>query len=174
MLVIAPAIARAADSNAANPAPTAAGTPAPARQVAENSGRLWIEVLLPNVAKASWVSDDLAGRFADLMVATLRTQGYEGKVGTLGPEDSVPSRAAVLFIRLTNWTAKDGVGDCTFTTSLRSNAGDRDLGFFTGDNVIVTADGKHRISSDGLQGSAQEAMNDLYGRIEATGLLTTN
>ena len=37
--------------------------------------------------------------------------------------------------------------------------------------MIVTADGKHQFSADGLIGSATEALNDLYSRMWTTGLL---
>ncbi len=115
----------------------------------------------------------MAATFADAVASALRAQGFKGKIGTLRPEDSASSRASVLFVRLNSWTAKDGFADCTFTASLRTNEGDKDLGYFSGDNLIVTSDGEHRISSDGLVRSAQEAMNDLYSRVRATGLLKT-
>lgn len=138
-----------------------------------NSDYFWISVRLPDSPKASWVSDVMAETFADVVAKALKTQGFEGKIGTLRPEVSAPDSASVLVIRLTTWTALEGKANCTFSASLRTRDGDRELGIFSGDNVVVTADGQHRFSSDGLTGSAQEALNDLYERVQATGLLKT-
>jgi hypothetical protein len=171
LLTLAPAFAVAGVAAEAAAAPAANAAPPKA---SADSNRLWIAVHLPSVGKASWVSDDLADRFADRVVAALRSQGYKGKVGTLRPEDSAPSHASVLVVRLNSWTSRDGFADCNFNASLRTREGDRDLGVFVGDNLIVTSDGEQRIGSDGLVGSAQEAMNDLYARIQTAGLLKTN
>jgi hypothetical protein len=142
--------------------------------VAVDQNRLLVMVRLPKEAKHTWVSDDTSTRFAGLAVRALHAQGFKGEIGTLGPEDSVTSHTSVLIINLINWTADKGVADCTFSASLRTSAGDRDLGAFSGDNVIVTADGLHRLSAEGLVGSALEAMNDLDSRLQATGLINAH
>lgn len=159
-------IARGAFASDAAAAPATLAPP-----VAAPTNRLWVAVHLVKDTKPSWVGDDMVATFADTVVKTLHTQGFQGRIGVLRPQDSVPSQAPVLVIRLTSWAAKDGVSDCTFTASVRTIDGDASLGLFNGDDMIVTADGQHRISSDGLQGSALEAMNDLYRRLLGTGLL---
>ena len=155
LLALAPALTVAGESNTQG----------------QTYGELWIAVHVPLVPSSSWVSNDTAITFADLAAKALRSQGFKEKIGTLRPDDTGPARASVLLIQLSMWSARDGTAECAFTASLRTDHGDRELGFFTGDNLIVTGDGKHQISSDGLAGSAQEALTDLYGRIIATGLL---
>ena len=154
--------------------PTTTSEPSPASTQARDLGRLWIAVHLPSSSAPSWVRDDTAEIFADHIAKALREQGFKGALGTLLPESSVASYANVLVVRLTNLATKDGIGACTFTASLRTRGGDRDVGVFTGESMVVTSDGKHRISSDGLVESAQEAMSGLFDRIQATGLLKPN
>lgn len=166
ILFLAASLLLASAAFANDPTTVAASSP-----VVAQTNRLWIAVHLVKNTKPSWVGDDMAATFADTMVKTLRTQGFQGQIGVLRPQDALPSQASVLVVRLTSWSAKDGASDCTFTASVRTNDGDAELGLFNGDDMIVTADGQHRISSDGLQGSALEAMNDLYRRLIATKLL---
>jgi hypothetical protein len=140
----------------------------------ENSGQLWIAVHLTQGTSPTWVGDDMADTFADTIAKSLRAQGLKGNIGTLRPEDAIPDQAPVLVVRLTTWTANQGLANCTFTASLRTREGERDLGIFSGDNLVVTSDGAHRSSSDGLMGSAREAMNGLYSRLRATRLLAAD
>ena len=133
--------------------------------------RLWIVVHMPKSTNPSWVGDDMAASFGDIAVRALHKQGYEGPLGTLKPESPTPVRAPVLEIHLQKWSAKNGLSDCEFTASIRTEDGDKDLGYFVGDNMVVTASGEEHFSSDGLEGSALEAVDDLYNRIRATGLL---
>jgi hypothetical protein len=142
-----------------------------AEAASHSANRLWVQVALPKATQPTWVGDDMALQFAGLVVQTLQAQGYQGAVDTLEPEAAAPARAPVLVIRLNEWKAEPGSASCVFAASLRTPGSDRDLGGFVGDNLIVTADGTQKISSVGLKDSATEAMNNLYSRMQATGLV---
>ncbi len=165
----APRVTAGQSGEADSAAPTRPTVPAAAP--AADGEHLWIAVHLGESGQAGWVGESTEASFADLVAKNLRAQGFKGRITALRREDLAPSRSTVLIIRLSAWTTSDGVSDCRFNASLRSAEGDRDLGPFAGDNVIVTADGEHHFSVDGLVGSAQEAMNDLYLRVLGTGLL---
>ena len=143
----------------------------PSQADQQDAHRLWIVVHVPKTTNPLWVGDDMSASFGDIAARALRTQGYQGLLGTLRPESPTPVRAPVLEIHLQKWSAKNGLSDCEFTASIRTEDGDKDMGYFIGDNVVVTANGQEHFSSDGLEGSALEAVDDLYNRIRATGLL---
>jgi hypothetical protein len=154
-----------------NPA-TAESSPADSGAVrSADADRLWIAVGMPKSTSPDWVAQQTAATFADIVVKSLLADGFKGKTGTLHLGDSTPVEASVLVVRLKQWTAEDGFANCTFSASLRTAEGDRDLGVFVGDNCVVTADGKHPVSSDGLLGAAEESMHHFYRRIQETGLL---
>jgi hypothetical protein len=161
-LVAAPAapVASLAESTSAESTPV--GPPA-----------LWIAVHLPKGTRPAWVGDDLAERFADRISGALHDQGLKGVIGTLSPEEVASPHASVLEVDLIEWTARGGNGKCTFRASLRTPQGKHELGIFSGDLMIVTADGEHRVSSSGLQDAARLAFANLYARMEATELLAS-
>jgi hypothetical protein len=145
--------------------------PASAEYTPAGSPALWIAVHLPKDTRPAWVGDDLAERFADRISRALHDQGLKGVIGTLSPEDISSPHASVLEVDLIEWIARAGTGNCTFRASLRTPQGNHELGLFSGDMMIVTADGDHRISSSGLRDAARLALADLYSRIETTELL---
>jgi hypothetical protein len=149
----------------AGPLPPKSVSARPAR----NTAPLTIVVYPPRNLNSAWVSDDVSARFSDLLVRALRAQGVTSPINTLKPETSGMHEANLLSVRLIDWVADKGLSDCSFKASLRNRAGEHDLGLFYGDNVIVTADGQHKFSSEGLVGSALEAANDLRPRLEEAG-----
>jgi hypothetical protein len=152
--------------------PTAvAADAASADHASADSLTLWIAVHAPKETRPVWVGDDLAERFADRVARALRQQGFKGTIGTLRPAVVPAPKELILEVHLRDWEVQAGIADCTFRASLRTSQGSRDLGLFCGDEMIVTADGQHRVSDRGLQEAATYALADLYGRMEATGLL---
>ena len=133
--------------------------------------KLYVIVSLPKATSPGWVGDDMAASFEDIVTRALHDQGYEGRIFTIRPEDTPPANAAALYVRLQAWKMSKGISDCEFTATLRYHGRGKDLGFFTGDNVVVTSSGISHFSADDLTGAALEAVDDLVARIRAASLI---
>lgn len=120
-----------------------------------------------------WVSDDVAEAFAARVADVLRQRGYKAGIQYLDSFASPAAGRPLLAVNLVEWrTDRIGNVDCTFSATLSTPSGRKDLGLFTGTSMMTFSRHDWFARSDQFDDAARQAINDLYKRIVETQLLS--
>ncbi len=116
--------------------------------------------------------EDVAEAFAYHVSAALHDQGVRGSIHYIVQGDPVAPGTPVLAITLREWRV-DPLGnvDCTFSALLRTPAGQRDLGLFTGNSMMRWDRPDWYERQQDFEDAARDALNNLARRMRDTGLL---
>lgn len=159
LLTLAPAIAVTASAKDA----TSRAAPAPTA--------LQVSVDVP-VSMRPWLDDDVSEAFGVRVSDALSQQGFKGPIKYLRIADKPSADVPLLEVSLIEWRVDPiGMVDCTFTASLTTSKGTKDMGLFTGTGLMVISRRDWFSLSDQFDEAAQSAMHDLYRHILATELL---
>lgn len=134
--------------------------------------RLQIAIVVP--ASMNMIrDDDVVDSFGQSVRATLHAHGFKGRIKLLDETDATMSGVPLLEVNLTEWQVDpSGNVSCTFGATLRTPAGEKGLGLFTGNALLVWARRNSTQRADSFQDAAHDALDNLADRIEQTGLLT--
>lgn len=124
-----------------------------------------------------FLEDDIAEALFYRLKEVFARRGYKGEIAQLTSLDPETKNGAVLRLNLTEWRVdRAGNAQCTLTASLKTAAGETNLGLATGSALFWPRGnrwGLHRQmeTADALEDAADGAMRDLYGAVAKSGLL---
>lgn len=149
---------------------TAASVEKPADQT-PRPVRLQVRVELP-FSMNPLRDDDIAEAFAHRVITALHEQGFKGRIKYVEDGDSTKESIPALDIRIFEWRVNRlGNTDCTFSASLKSPRGQKDLGMFSGTSLMTWSRRDWFARADSFDDAASDAMNNLKARLDATGLI---
>jgi hypothetical protein len=138
----------------------AVGTPA------AGSSDLQLVVAVPPSARPT-LEMDAADSLSGVIQQNLARRGYPGTVRYPGNPDAAPS----LKVSLVEWRP-DPLGSikCTITASVRTAAGTKDLGLFTGTSLGAWNGGRSTVGADALNraDAYEEAANEAFNSLAKT------
>ena len=110
------------------------------------------------------LEDDAATALAGVIQENLTRRGYNGTINYPGDENAGP----VLYVQLVEWRP-DPLGSmkCTFRASVRTSAGTKELGLFTGTSMAAwnggrsTAGANIENHNEAMQDAAKDAINSM-------------
>lgn len=125
-----------------------------------------------------FLEDDIAGALFYRLKDVFGRRGYKGEIAQLTTFDAEAKDAPVLRLNLTEWRVdRTGNAQCTLTASLRTAAGEKDLGLATGTALFWPRGDRWGLNrqmetADALEDAADSALRDLYRAVAKTGLVT--
>ena len=166
---LALALATTALSGATLPATTST----PAIQTAD----LQVTIDVPPTWRP-FLDDDVAEALAGRLISLFRKRGYSGRMVQLKAGTTAANGVPQITIRLIEWRiGRSGQADCTLSASIRSPAGEKDLGLISSSAIFWPHASGHwglnrsYDTDNALEDAAESAMRDLYGRLVKTGLI---
>lgn len=140
---------------------------------AARPAQLQVQVITPTMAGMDpmWI-DDVEDAFSERLATALHEQGFHGHINLLYDTDRPAPGIPLLRATLEEWRV-DPVGNvtCTFTAQLKTAQGERSLGLFTGDSVMMWPEHDWFARADQFRSAASDAMTDLWKRMRKTGLM---
>ncbi len=126
-----------------------------------------------------FLDEQISETFAYRLIDTFRQRGYKGNMVYVDPRDDKAKDVPTIEIFLSEWRL-DRVGNaqCTFTASIKTAAGEKDLGLKTGTTMFwPQAGGRWGITrayetADALDEAARNAQRDLYNAVAKSGLVS--
>lgn len=125
-----------------------------------------------------FLDDDISEAFASRVADSFRQRGFDGRIRTIAQRDEPVPELPLLQVQLTEWRIdRLGHARCTFSASLRSADGQRDLGIFTDSSLFsVSSGGRWHLSrvfdqANALEDAADNALRDLYRSVVKSRLL---
>jgi len=125
-----------------------------------------------------FLEDDIADALASRLMNTFQRRGYAGKIEQIAATDTPATGTPRLEIRLIEWRiGRTGNADCTLGATLKTAAGDRDLGVITSTSIFWPQSSGHfglnraYDVASALDDAAETALRDLYGRVAKSGAL---
>lgn len=133
--------------------------------------RLQVVVSMP--ASMSLLRDDYVSEAFNYRVASyLHEQGFRGRIHSVYPGDDPLPNIPTLEINLMEWRVdRGGFVDCTFTAELVNHTTRRRLGIFHGTSMMTWPRRDWYMRAEGFEDAAREAIVNLAGRLEQSGLL---
>jgi hypothetical protein len=117
--------------------------------------------------------DDVAEAFGQTVRAALHERGFKGRIKMIEEGDEPAPGIPVLTVNLLEWrSGPGGLVDCTFGAAIKTPAGSKNLGLFSGTGL--TMGGRHDWSAraEGFQSAAGSGLSDLADSLEKTGLIS--
>ena len=123
-----------------------------------------------------FLDDDIAEALSSRLINTFKRQGYAGAIAQTTTADTAVKDVPRLEIRLIEWKiGRSGNADCTLNATLKTPAGDKELGLIMGSAIFWPHDGGHwglnrsyEVAS-ALDDAAETALRDLFIRVAKTG-----
>jgi hypothetical protein len=152
------------------------------RHTARNSDRphqnytgptLLVEVDVPPTWRP-FLDEDIAEAFAERLQEVFSQRGFQGRVKQIDNADKKQPRENlnILTLFLTEWRVdRAGFVQCTFTASIRTPAGEKNLGIFTATSIQWVAGRNRWALADAFDEAARNALNDLYDQLQRSNLL---
>jgi hypothetical protein len=111
-------------------------------------------------------SDEIEQNVADYVSDALRQQGFGGKINYLDSGYEPSRTLPVLAVKLVEWRI-DGAGNaaCTFSATIATAKGEKDLGLFTGTAAVNSSRADWFSRANAFEQSMHEATGDLYKRV---------
>lgn len=123
-----------------------------------------------------FVDDNLADALARLLSDNFRRHGYAGYIEHVEPPRAANPDLPLLTLRMMEWRiTRTGNAECTFSATLRTSAGETDLGMVSSTEFTwIRERGRFGLArahetADALEGAATAAMRELYARVARTG-----
>lgn len=122
-----------------------------------------------------FLDDDIAEAFASQVQTVLKQRGYAGGIDYVEHADTAAPTVPLLVIHLHEWRiGRTGNAECTFTASLRTAQGEKNLGLVSGTTIFWPHGSRWGLAqmqdtADALEGAAAQALGDLYKRLAETG-----
>ena len=134
---------------------------------------LQLVVAVPPTARPL-LADDAADALSGAIQENLTRRGYTGMINYPGNEQAAP----VLTVKLVEWR-RDPLGSmkCTFTASVRTEAGTKELGLFSGSSLVAWNGGNSTVGanienhSEAMQEAANDAIGSMTKSLAKSGLL---
>lgn len=125
-----------------------------------------------------FLDDDIAEALAGRLINIFQKRGYPGRIEQLKAGTQGAQGVTQIVIRLVEWRiGRSGHADCTFSASIHSAAGEKDLGLISSSAIFWPHASGHwglnrsYDTASALEDAAESAMRDLYGRLVKTNLL---
>ena len=125
-----------------------------------------------------FLDDDIADALTARLVEAFRKEGYPGNIVQIRDLSFGDKNVPTLRLYLSEWRIdRIGNAQCTFTASLKTPAGDTDLGLNSGTAMFWPSSighwGLNRAfeKADALEDAARNALRDLYKAVAKTGLV---
>lgn len=133
--------------------------------------RLQIVVNVPpsmNILREEEIQDAFGYR----VITALREQGLRGRLRYIESGEQPDPAVPVLTVYLNEWRV-DRIGnvDCTFSASLKSAHGERNLGFFSGTSLMMWSRRDWFARAEGYESAARDALTNLSQRILQSGVM---
>jgi len=125
-----------------------------------------------------FLDDDVAEEFFYRLQDTFRLRGYTGELAQVTVLDPGAKDRPTLTINLSEWRLdRIGNAQCTFSASLTTPAGEKNLGLKMGTTMLWAHGGRWGLSrsydaANALESAAADALNDLYRAVADSGLVT--
>ena len=151
--------------------------PATANTPAIQTADLQVAIDVPPTWRP-FLDDDIAEALAGRLISLFQKRGYPGRMVQLKAGTTATNGVPQITIRLVEWRiGRSGQADCTFSASIRSAAGEKDLGLISSSAIFWPHSSGHwglnrsYDTDNALEDAADSAMRDLYGRLVKTGLI---
>jgi len=124
-----------------------------------------------------FLEEDIAEALFYRLKDVFRQRGYKGEMTQLTTFDAEANHVPTLRLNLTEWRVdRTGNAQCTLTASLKTAAGEKNLGLASGTALFWPQGnrwGLHRQmeTAEALEDAADSAMRDLYNAVAQTGLM---
>jgi hypothetical protein len=124
-----------------------------------------------------FLEDDIAEALFYRLKDVFGRRNYKGEIVQLTTFDAEAKDTPVLRINLTEWRLdRIGNAQCTLTASLKTAAGEKNLGLATGTALFWPRGDRwslHRRmeTADALEDAAENALRELYDAVAKTGLV---
>ncbi len=124
-----------------------------------------------------FLEDDIAEAIFYRLKNVFRQRGYKGEVQQLTTFDAETKDVPTLRLNLTEWRVdRTGNAQCTLTASIKTAAGEKNLGLATGTALFWPQGDRWSVSrqldtADALDDAANSAMRELYDAVAKTGLI---
>ena len=119
-----------------------------------------------------FLDEDIADALAGRLINTFQKRGYTGRIEQLRTGSTAAHDVPQLTIRLIEWRiGRSGNADCTLSASVRSAAGEKDLGLITSSAIFWPHASGHwglnqsYETANALEDAAESALRDLYTRL---------
>ncbi len=128
----------------------------------------------------SWrpfLDDDIAEALFYRLKDVFGRRGYKGEIAQLTTFDVEAKDAPVLRLNLTEWRVdRTGNAQCTLTASLKTPAGEKNLGLAAGTALFWPQGNRWSISrqmetADALEDAAENALREVYDAVAKSGLV---
>jgi hypothetical protein len=136
---------------------------------------LLVEINVP-IMWRPFLEEDIEQAFAERFERVFRERGFTGRLRVIADADQQQPRArlSILSLYLNEWRVdRAGQVQCRFTASIRTAAGQKDLGSFAATSFDWAMDRSRWILRQSLDEVARQALNDLYDELAASKLLPT-
>jgi hypothetical protein len=119
------------------------------------------------------LQEDVAEAFAYRVSAALHEQGLRGRIRYVDRGDALAPEVPELAVMLREWRVdRLGSVNCIFTADLKTRAGERRLGIFSGTSMMTWSRRDWFERQQGFEDAAQDALDNLGRKLKETGLLT--
>lgn len=124
-----------------------------------------------------FLEDDIAEALFYRLKEVFGRRGYKGEIAQLTSFDAEAKAVPVLRLNLTEWRVdRAGNAQCTLSATLKTAAGEKDLGLATGTALFWPRGNRWGIqrqmeTADALEDAADSALRDLYSAVAKTGLV---
>jgi hypothetical protein len=125
-----------------------------------------------------FLEDDIAEALFYRLKDVFGRRDYKGEIAQLTTFDAETKDVPVLRLNLTEWRVdRTGNAQCTLTASLKTAAGEKNLGLATGTALFWPRGDRwslHRQmeTADALEDAADNAMRELYDAVAKSGLVS--
>lgn len=124
-----------------------------------------------------FLEDDIAEALFYRLKEVFGRRGYQGEIAQLTTFDAEARDVPILRLNLTEWRVdRTGNAQCTMSATLKTAAGEKNLGLATGTALFWPRGNRWSIhrqveTADALEDAADSAMRDLYNAVAKSGLV---